>query len=132
MTALDPASRALLEGANVAHLATLAADGSPHLAPVWVSLDGDRLVVFKEEGSLGLRNVRRDPRVALTVVDPASPYRYSAVRGRVEEERQGAEALEALDRIAISYTGSPYPDPRPGALLVIEPRRVSYVDLGDF
>ena len=134
MAALDDRVRALLGGTGLAHLATVLRDGGPHAAPVWVAVEGEHVVVFKEEGTVALANVRRDPRVALTVVDPEDPYRYCTVRGVVTGERTGQDANEVLQRLAVSYTGRPYPESvlRPGVVLEIEPRRVSLVEIGGF
>jgi hypothetical protein len=57
--------KALIRGANFAHLATILADGSPQAAPVWVDLEGDRVLVATGEGSLKARNTKRDGRVAM-------------------------------------------------------------------
>src|SRR3989442_15728341 len=65
---------ALIDRPNFAHLATLMADGSPHSVPVWIGREEDRLLVCTSEGSLKGRNTRRDPRVALSIVDFHNPY----------------------------------------------------------
>jgi PPOX class probable F420-dependent enzyme len=66
--------RALLDGRNFAHLATLMPDGSPQSAPVWVGREGDRILICTGEGSLKAKNTRRDPRVALSIIDFHDPY----------------------------------------------------------
>lgn len=134
MTLLDAAVLELLNGTGLAHLATVLRDGAPHTVPVWVGVEDGRIVVFKEEGTVGLRNVRRDPRVALTVVDGDDPYRYCNVRGVVAGERSGQEAVDCLQRLAVAYTGRPYPTGmlQPGVVLEIEPRRVSLVEIDGF
>jgi pyridoxamine 5'-phosphate oxidase-like protein len=71
---------------NFAHLATLMLDGSPQSAPVWVGREGDRFLVCTGEGSLkAARNTRRDPRIALSIVDMRDPYMEVQLRGRVVE-----------------------------------------------
>lgn len=96
--------RSLLEGKNFAHLATLMPDGSPHVSPVWVGLDGDDVIVNTAEGRIKTRNVRRDPRVALSVVDQQDPYSNVTVRGVVVEmTHEGAD--EGIDRFAEKYLG---------------------------
>jgi PPOX class probable F420-dependent enzyme len=67
--ALSSEIRQLLDGPNFAHLATLMPDGSPQSVPVWVGRDADRVVICTSENSLKGRNTRRDPRVALSIVD---------------------------------------------------------------
>ncbi|MBI4943639.1 MAG: PPOX class F420-dependent oxidoreductase [Actinobacteria bacterium] len=99
---------ALLRGASPCNLATTMPDGSPQLTQVWVDTDGTHVVVNTVEGFQKVRNMQRDPRVALTVADPANPSRYFAVRGRVVSVSPdgGAEHIEALAR---RYLGGPYP-----------------------
>jgi PPOX class probable F420-dependent enzyme len=80
---LSPEAKALIDRPNFAHLATLMTDGSPQSVPVWVGREGDRLLVCTSEGSLKGRNTRRDPRVALSIVDFANPYEEVQLRGRV-------------------------------------------------
>ena len=84
---LSAEAKALIDRPNFAHLATLMADGSPHSVPVWVGREGDRLLVCTSEGSLKGRNTRRDPRVALSIVDFHDPYEEVQLRGRVVERR---------------------------------------------
>ena len=67
--ALTEDVRKLIDGPNFAHLATIMPDGSPQSAPVWVTREGDLILVGTGEGSLKAKNTRRDPRVALSVVD---------------------------------------------------------------
>ncbi|HWC07571.1 MAG TPA: pyridoxamine 5'-phosphate oxidase family protein, partial [Solirubrobacterales bacterium] len=66
--------RALFEGPNLAHVATLMADGSPHVAPVWIGVEGSDLAFVKEEESVAMANLRRDPRVAISVSSVEDPY----------------------------------------------------------
>lgn len=128
MSELSDDARTLFEGANFAHVATLLPDGAPHTVPVWVGVEGDRVVFFTQEGSRKARNLERDPRVALSVVDDQNPYRQAWVRGRVAETRSGAAALEIMDRIALRYTGEPFPM-RSGVVYLIEPDRVGFQEL---
>lgn len=131
---LDHASRELLRAPNVAHLATTMHDGSPHTVPLWIDVEADRLLFYREEGSVGLRNLRRDPRVAISITDQSNPFRFCAVRGRVVEERDGPDAREWLHRLSVLYTGRRYPDPgpAPGVVVVVEPERVLHVQLDEF
>jgi PPOX class probable F420-dependent enzyme len=112
---------------NFAHLATIMPDGSPQVTPVWVEMEGDRIVVNTAEGRIKPRNVRRDPRVAISIVRQDNPYQAAYIRGRVVELRhEGAD--ESIDRLAQKYIGQDrYPWRAPGErrlMLVIEPERV--------
>jgi len=73
MATLSPEVKSLLDRPNFAHLATLMADGSPHATPVWVGREGERVVICTSEGSLKSRNMKHDPRVALSIVDFENP-----------------------------------------------------------
>jgi PPOX class probable F420-dependent enzyme len=123
--------KTLVRGANFAHLATLMPDGSPQNAPVWVDLDGDRIVVCTGEGSLKARNTRRDPRVALSIVAHDNPYVETQIRGRVVERRPDAD-FAVMDRVSRKYTGKPFPmrdNPTQRVVLVIEAEKVRFVRL---
>lgn len=99
--------RRFLEEPNFAFLATLLPDGSPQVTPVWVDYDGRRILVNTVEGRAKLRNIRRDPRVALAVAHWYNPYSFAMVRGRVVKvTRRGADAH--ADRLVRKYTGLPW------------------------
>jgi len=100
--------RRLLDDPNYVHLSTLRADGSPRNHVVWVGLEGDRILICTSESSWKAKDMRRDPRVALSVVDAANPYNMAAVQGRVIEIRPD-EDCRHMDPIAIKYTSSPFP-----------------------
>jgi len=99
--------KALVRGANFAQLATLMRDGSPQVAPVWVDLDGDFILVSTGEGSLKAKNTRRDARVGLSIIAMDNPYREAQIRGRVVERRPDAD-FKTMDRISHKYTGRPF------------------------
>lgn len=85
-----------------AHLATLMPDGSPQITPVWVDFDGEHVLVNSRRGRRKNNNMTERPQVALEISDPANPYRYITIRGRVVEvTEQDAEAQ--LDRLAKRY-----------------------------
>ena len=85
-------------------LGTLMPDGWPQVTPVWVDYDGTYVIFNSARGRQKDRNVRRDPRVTITVIDPQNPYRYLSLRGRVAEiTEQGADAH--IDRLAKKYLG---------------------------
>ena len=87
-----------------ASLGTLMPDGHPQVTPVWVDLDGDYVIFNSAKGRQKDRNVRRDPRVALAIIDPDNPYRYLEIRGRVVEiTEEGADAN--IDKLAKKYLG---------------------------
>jgi PPOX class probable F420-dependent enzyme len=128
VAALSDGVRALLEGPNFGHVATVMPDGSPHTVPVWVGLEGDRVVFFTQEGSQKAKNLERDPRCAISVTDGENPYRSARVRGRVVDKLTGDAALEVMDRIARRYTGADFPM-RLGIVFVVEPERVGFTEL---
>ena len=109
MAELPPEVRALFEGANFAHLATLTSDGSPSSVAIWAGLEGDDVVFFTQEGSLKARNIERDPRVAISITDHDDPYHTAQLRGRVKEVRGADEAHALADELALRYTGEPFP-----------------------
>jgi PPOX class probable F420-dependent enzyme len=111
-----------------ASLGTLMPDGSPQVTPVWVDLDGDLVVVNTARGRQKDKNMRRDPRVALALIDPENPYRYIEIRGRVAEiTEEGADAH--IDKMAKKYLGADkYPYRQPGeqrVIFKIRPERTS-------
>jgi PPOX class probable F420-dependent enzyme len=104
------------------------ADGSPHSVAVWVGIEGERIVFFTQETSQKARNVTRDPRVAISLVDRENPYRTARVRGRVAATREGDAALEVMDRLSYKYTGNPFPM-RSGTLYEVEPEKAGLTEL---
>jgi PPOX class probable F420-dependent enzyme len=111
-----------------ANIATLMADGSPQVTPVWFDYDGDYLRVNSAKGRIKDKNMRRNKRVALSIQDPDNAYRYLAVRGNVEEiTEEGADAH--IDSLARKYLGKDkYPFRGPGEVRVIykiRPEKVS-------
>jgi PPOX class probable F420-dependent enzyme len=120
---LNPDVRRHLEGTQVAHLATVLADGSPHTVPLWVDTRGDHIVFLTGPGSQKARNLRRDPRVALSLTAADNPFEPIMIRGRVVEWLEGDEAWEIVDRIAAKYIGGPYPRDEVRVVAVVEPER---------
>jgi PPOX class probable F420-dependent enzyme len=111
--------RDLLTKKAFASLATVSVDGRPQVTPVWFDTDGDDIRINTARGRVKDRNLRRDGRVALSVMDPDQPYRYVQVQGRVVEvTEQGADAH--IDALAKKYLGvDVYPNRRPGEVRVI-------------
>ena len=108
MATLSTEAKGLIDRANFAHLATLMPDGSPNATPVWIGREGDRLVICTSDGSLKGRNTKRDPRIALSIVDFTNPYEEVQIRGRVVERRADPE-LKTMDPISHKYIGKPFP-----------------------
>ena len=100
--------RRLIDSRNFAHLATILPDGSPHSAPVWIGRDRDRIIVVTDEGSLKSKNTRRDPRVAISIVDMDDPYTVAQLRGRVVERRPDTD-FRYIDSICQKYVGQEWP-----------------------
>lgn len=120
----------MLDGPNFGHVASVLPDGSPHSVPVWVGLEGDRIVFFTQSGSRKARNLERDPRIAISLVDGANPYRTAQIRGRVVERRTGDPAEEVIEQLARKFTGEPFPWRSPNSVLyVVEPVRVRLIEL---
>ena len=111
-----------------ANLATMMPDGSPQVTPVWVDFDGTHVIVNSARGRQKDKNMKRNPTVALSIVDPENPYRYLEIRGHVAEiTEDGASAH--IDKMAKKYMGVDiYPNHRPDEVRVIykiEPERTS-------
>lgn len=111
-----------------ASLATVMPDGTPQVTPVWCDFDGGRILINTAKGRVKDRNMRKNPNVALSIMDPKNPYRYLEVRGRVTEVTEtGAD--EHINRMAKKYLNvDAYPYRQPGEVRVlykITPVRVS-------
>jgi PPOX class probable F420-dependent enzyme len=101
---LSPKARELIGRPVLASLTTLNANGSPQVTPIWVDLDGDDLLFNTAEGRVKARNLHRDPRVAVSVIDPEDPYNVVALRGSVADiTTDGADAH--IDSLAKKYLG---------------------------
>ncbi len=118
----------LFQQAAFANLSTIMSDGSPQVTPVWCDYDGRHVVINTAKGRVKDRNMRKSPRVALSIMDPKNPYRYMEIRGRVAEITEvGADAH--IDKMAKKYMNvDKYPYRSPGEVRVlfkIAPERVS-------
>jgi len=103
-TTIPATHQDLLQKPAFANLATLNPDGSPQVTPVWFEYDGQHIVVNTARGRVKDRNLKHEPRVALSIMDPANPYRYLGIQGRVTEMTEtGADA--GIDRLAKKYLG---------------------------
>ncbi len=126
---ITPSVRELLTARNLAHVATLMSDGSPQVSPVWIDvLNDDRLVIFSATTRLKVRNLRRDPRIGLSVTDERNPYRAVTIRGRVVDEIEGEQAIEMMDPVSYRYTGAAFPE-RVVIAMIIVPDHVSLREL---
>ena len=102
-----------------ASLATIMPDGRPQVTPVWVDYDGKHLIINSAKGRQKDRNLRRDPRVSLAIIDPENPYRYLEIRGRVAEITEDG-ASEHINKMAKKYLDvDKYPYGQPGEVRVL-------------
>lgn len=130
MVELPESARAVVESGRLAHLSTVNADGSPHVTIVWVGLDGDDIVVGKLMVDQKVRNIRRDPRVSLSIEAEGETYgmqHHLVVEGTARIDEGGAPAL--LNALAQRYIGPgvqfpPMPNPPEGFTIRITPTRV--------
>jgi PPOX class probable F420-dependent enzyme len=125
---------AALEGPQFWHLATTNPDGSPRVTPVWAKAIDGKIIVNAPVGSLKVKNLEREPRLALSWVDPTNGYHSASIRGRVVDSYTGPEAEADIDSLAEKYLGqTPYPWRAPGErriTFVIEPTHVHHQDPG--
>jgi len=120
---LDDEVRLLLDGANIAHVATLLPDGSPHAVPVWIGREGGLVAIFTGPRTVKARNLDRDPRVAISLTQADAMLRMASIRGRVHERIEGDRAWQVIDRISHKYQGGPYPREEELVVYTIEPQR---------
>jgi PPOX class probable F420-dependent enzyme len=134
VSALPESARELIESGALAHLVTINRDGSPQVTCVWVGLDGEEVVSAHLREQQKLRNVRRDPRVAISLegskANAMGLWEYLVIHGRARIETGGAPEL--LQRLAHVYLGPdvkfpPMPDPPPGHVMRITVDRVGGV-----
>ena len=106
--ALDPDTLALARGKNFATLTTMLPSGYPMTHVMWVDADEEHILINTEVHRAKYKNVQRDPRVSVTIIDANDPYRYAEVRGDVVEEICGQEARDDIDRLSQKYKGTDY------------------------
>jgi PPOX class probable F420-dependent enzyme len=114
---LSDGALALLDGRNYAVLATINPDGSPQTSVMWVGRDGNDLLFSTVEGRVKHRNMRRDPRVSVTVIDSADPEYYVELRGRVSMTLDVGRRLDI--QLSWKYDGHDPGEDRPGAVRVV-------------
>ena len=124
---LSPIARELIEGKNFAHLATVMPDGSPQVSPVWIAMRGGKILINTAEGRLKTKNMRRDPRVAISISGQDDAYQRVSIRGRVvEATHEGADA--DIDMLSEKYIGKTYQNHRADeqrVTVLIEPLKVT-------
>ncbi|MCO5315702.1 MAG: PPOX class F420-dependent oxidoreductase [Solirubrobacterales bacterium] len=119
----------LLEGKHFAHVATINPDGSPQVTPVWIDHDGDMILFNTAKGRIKDRNLRHDPRVAISIPDSENPYQALVIQGRVKEiTEEGAD--QHIDALAKRYLDQDvYPFRRPGEVrlkVLIESEKAAF------
>ena len=116
---LDPKIVKLLEGKNLVFIATTMKDGAPQVSPVWADLEDGYIMINTAEGRIKHKNVLRDPRIAISVVDQNNPLDMIAIRGRVEEIIPDYDYVHA-NKLTKKYMGKDtYPFRRPGEKRII-------------
>lgn len=118
---------ALMRQASPCFISTTMPDGSPQLTQTWVDTDGANILINTVEGFQKVKNIRRDPRVAVAVSDPSNPSRYHSVRGKVSNiTSEGGR--EHIEQLAQRYLRTPYPwyggRDQTRLILTIEPLKV--------
>ena len=125
---LDEKAVAVLKSKSFGHLATLNKDGSPQVTPVWVDTDGKHVIVNSEEKRLKVRNIKRDPRVSISLLNPDNPYEYIEIRGKVTSvtTEGGAAGIDRLSKKYLGQDSYPYNQPTDVRVVItIQPERVA-------
>ena len=127
----NPSIRSLFENKNFAFVATSMKDGSPQITPTWVDVEDNLILVNTALGRLKQKNLKRDPRIAVSVADNNNPYEMVTVRGEVIEQVTGEAAEIHIDKLAKKYIDKDkYPGRAPGerrVLLKIKPTKVFHM-----
>ena len=125
---LSPQARALIERPVLASLATIFPDGSPQITPLWIDLDGDDVLFNTADHRVKARNLRRDPQVAVSVIDPDDFYNVVAFRGTViEMSHEGA--VEHLNALSQKYLGKDFAGNLEGQVRVIVRVRIDHISM---
>lgn len=103
MAAIPDDLKSILQTKALAHVATVTPGGQPRTSPMWFEWDGERILLSHTKGRAKYRDVRENPRIALSIVDPDDPYRYVEIRGRVEVRDDPEKTL--IHRLAKKYRG---------------------------
>ncbi len=110
-TVLPENVRQLAEAASFPTVVTLLPDGTPQARVVWIDTDGEHLLINTERDRQRTKNVRRDPRITVLLVENGNPYHQVEVRGRVVEIVEDDSARAHIDTLSQKYTGHPYTNP---------------------
>ena len=103
---LSEKAKKIIDGKNFASVATLMPDGSPQVAPVWVDRDGDTIILNAARSRQRTKNLKKDPRVAISIFEQSNPYSNVSIRGKASEiTEKGAE--EHIDKMNMKYNGTP-------------------------
>ncbi len=125
---IPTSTRYLLESTALANVATIGPKGEPQVNPVWFGWDGTYLSFSQTTGRQKYHNLQRDPRIAVSIVDPANPYSYLEIRGRVVRVDPDPN-LDFINSMAQKYMGvERYPWHQPGderVVIVVEPERAT-------
>jgi PPOX class probable F420-dependent enzyme len=115
------------QGRNFAAVTTLLPDGTPQTQPMWVDADDEHLLLNTEVHRQKFKNVRRDPRITVTVWDAGNPYEYAELRGQVVDTVTGPEARAHIDQLSQKYTGHDYANPvhSERVILKVAPRQAA-------
>ena len=121
-TVIPPGFDDLLASTALAHVATIGPKGEPQSSPVWFHWDGSHLRFGQAEGRQKAKNLRRDPHVAISIVDPANPFRYLEIRGRVTAMEPDPDKT-FIRLVSMKYLGNESFAEQPGdyVTLVVEP-----------
>ncbi|MBA3945994.1 MAG: PPOX class F420-dependent oxidoreductase [Herpetosiphonaceae bacterium] len=121
---------ALLRQPSICYIATSMADGSPQLTQTWVDTDGEHVLINSVQGNVKIKNIERDPRVAVAISTLDNPSRYHQVRGRVTAVTMDG-AVEHIEMLAQKYLGRPYPwyggRDQVRVIIMIEPEHVTSI-----
>ena len=120
--------RDLLDSTALAHIATIGPNGEPQVNPVWFDFDGKHVKFSQTKTRQKYKNVQRDERIALSIVDPSNPFRYLEVRGRVDQIEEDPENA-FINKMAKKYIGlDVYPNNQPGderVVLYVKPEHTT-------
>ena len=128
MAPLSDKQAQLFRGKNIGALATIREDGTPHVTPVWIDYDGERVLFNTAAPRAKWKHIKRDPRVTIEVHAADNPYEYVTVTGTAELDEDEEAANRHIDELALKYTGNPTyqghnPDER-RVIVRVDPERV--------
>src|ERR671938_2168996 len=128
---MDPSIRKLFEGKNFVFVSTLMKDGYPHTTPTWVDIKNGNILINTAIGRIKQKNVSRDPRLSLAIVDQDNPYDMVTIRGKVIEQIKVDAAEKHIDKLAKKYLGKDeYPNRTAGekrVILKVKPEKVFHM-----